>query len=82
MDTAKRVYLYTASAVSLLVLSIGFYNLVAVALGELSDAFGASVIGGGAGTGREEGRRAIGPGLGGGAAGRVGGSWGRSALRR
>ncbi len=54
MDIAKRLYLYVVSAVSLLVLSIGLYNLVAVVLGELADALGASIIGGGGSTGREQ----------------------------
>jgi len=54
MGTAKQVYLYTVSAISLLVLSVGLYNLVALVLGELGDAFGAGVIGGGRGTGREQ----------------------------
>jgi hypothetical protein len=54
MGTAKQVYLYTVSAVSLLVLSVGLYDLVALVLGELADASGASVIGGGGGMGREQ----------------------------
>jgi hypothetical protein len=54
MGAAKRVYLYTVSAISLLVVSVGLYNLVALVLGELADAFGASVIGGDRGTGREQ----------------------------
>lgn len=53
MGSARRLYLYTVSAVSLLVLSIGLVNLVAVVLGEISDALGASVIGVGT-TGREQ----------------------------
>ena len=53
MGAAKRLYLYGVSAISLLILAIGLYLLVAVVLGELGDAFGASVIGSGA-TGREQ----------------------------
>lgn len=54
MATAKQLYLYTVSAISLLVLAVGLYNLVALVLGELADAFGASVIGGASSTGREQ----------------------------
>ena len=54
MGVAKRLYLYTVAAVSLLVLSIGVYNLLALVLGEVADALGASLIGGGQGTGREQ----------------------------
>ncbi len=54
MDIAKRLYLYVVSAVSLFVLSIGLYNLVAVVLGEVADALGASIIGGRGSTGREQ----------------------------
>lgn len=53
MGTAKRLYLYGVSAISLLLLAVGLYNLIAVVLGELGDALGASVIGTGA-TGREQ----------------------------
>lgn len=53
MGIAKRLYLYGVSAVSLTVLSFGLYSLVAVALGEIADALGATVIGGGS-TGREQ----------------------------
>jgi len=52
MGTAKRVYLYIVSAISLLVLCVGLYDLVAYSLGGLADAFGATVLGGG--TGREQ----------------------------
>ena len=54
MGVAKRLYLYAVSAVSLLVLAIGLFNLVAVGLGELADALGAGIIGGGASAGREQ----------------------------
>lgn len=54
MGTAKRLFLYTVAAVSLLVLSVGLYNLLAVVFGELADALGASIIGGGGSTGREQ----------------------------
>ena len=54
MDSAKRLYLYVVSAVSLFVLSMGLYNLVAVVLGELADALGANIIGGGGSVGREQ----------------------------
>lgn len=54
MGVAKRLYLYAVSAVSLLALSLGLYNLVAALLGSLADRFGAGVIGGGEGTGREQ----------------------------
>ncbi len=54
MDIAKRLYLYVVSAVSLLVVSLGLYNLLAVVLGELADAIGASIIGGGGSAGREQ----------------------------
>ncbi len=53
MGIARRLYLYAVSAISLLVLAVGLYNLAAVALGELIDALGASVIGGGS-VGREQ----------------------------
>jgi hypothetical protein len=53
MGIAKRLYLYAVSTISLLVLSIGLYNLVAVALGEIADALGATVIGGES-SGREQ----------------------------
>jgi hypothetical protein len=46
MGTAKRFYLYAVSAISLLVLSVGLYNLAAVALGEIADSVGATIIGG------------------------------------
>lgn len=54
MGAAKRLFLYTVATVSLLVLSVGLYNLVAVVLGELADALGAAIIGGGGNTGREQ----------------------------
>ncbi len=54
MDIAKRLYLYVVSAVSLFVLSMGLYNLVAVVLGELADALGSNIIGGGGSVGREQ----------------------------
>ena len=54
MGAAKRLFLYAVAAVSLLVLSVGLYNLLAVVLGEIADALGASVIGGGGSTGREQ----------------------------
>jgi hypothetical protein len=53
MGIAKRLYLYAVSAISLLVLSIGLYNLAAVALGEIADALGATVISGES-SGREQ----------------------------
>ncbi len=53
MGVAKRLYLYTVSAISLLMLSVGLDNLVAVVLGEIVDALGASVIGGES-SGREQ----------------------------
>ena len=53
MGIAKRLYVYAVSWISLLVLSIGLYNLLAVALGEIADALGATVIGG-VSSGREQ----------------------------
>ena len=53
MGSAKRLYLYVVSAVSLLVLAIGTSELLAVAFGEIADRLGSSVIAGGA-TGREQ----------------------------
>ena len=44
MGTVKRVYLYSVSAISLLVLSIGLYDLVAFVFGELTDALGANIL--------------------------------------
>lgn len=46
MGIAKRLYLYLVSAISLLVLSIGLYNLAAVALGEIVDTLRTTVIAG------------------------------------
>lgn len=54
MGAAKRLYLYAVSAVSLAVLSVGLYNLVAVVFGELADALGATFISGDGGSGREQ----------------------------
>jgi hypothetical protein len=53
MGVAKRLYLYLVAAISLFVFATGAYNLVAVVLGEISDALGASVIGSSA-AGREQ----------------------------
>lgn len=53
MGMAKRLYLYGVSAVSLFVLCFGLYSLLAVALGEIADAIGTTIIGGGS-TGREQ----------------------------
>jgi len=53
MGAGKRLYLYAVSAISLLVLAIGVYNLVAVAFGEIAVALNAGVIGG-TSTGREQ----------------------------
>ena len=53
MGTAKRLYVYAVSTISLLVLCIGLYNLLAVAIGEIADALGATVIGGES-SGREQ----------------------------
>lgn len=53
MGIVKRLYLYAVSSISLLVLSIGLYSLVVVALGEIVDSLGATVIGGDS-TGREQ----------------------------
>lgn len=54
MGAAKRLYLYVVSALSLLALSVGLYNLVAAVLGGLADQFGATIISGGGGSGREQ----------------------------
>ncbi len=54
MGVPRRLYLYTVSAVSLFVLAVGSYNLAALVLGQLADAFGASLIGGGPGTDRAQ----------------------------
>lgn len=53
MGMAKRLYLYGVSAVSLFVLCFGLYSLLAVALGEIADLLGTTVIGGGS-SGREQ----------------------------
>ncbi len=53
MGTARRLYLYAIAAISLLVLAFGLYSLAAVALGEIADAIGASIIGGDS-AGREQ----------------------------
>ena len=53
MGMAKRLYLYGVSAVSLFVLCFGLYSLLAVALGEIADLIGTTVIGGGS-SGREQ----------------------------
>jgi hypothetical protein len=53
MGIAKRLYVYAVSSISLLVLSVGLYNLLAVALGEIADVLGASVVGGES-SGREQ----------------------------
>ena len=53
MGIVKRLYLYAVAAISLLVLAVGIENLVAVALGEVADMFGATVIAGES-TGREQ----------------------------
>ena len=54
MGTARRLYLYTVAAVSLLVLSVGLYNLLALVLGEIAEAVGATFVGGTATSGREQ----------------------------
>ncbi len=54
MGTAKRLYLYTVSAISLLVLAVGLTNLASLVFGEVADLLGASTIGGGGGSGREQ----------------------------
>lgn len=46
MGAARRLYVYTVSAVSLLVLSIGVENLVSLILAEIEAAFGSDLIGG------------------------------------
>jgi hypothetical protein len=46
MAAARRLYVYGVSAVSLLVLAIGLIQLLTVALGQVADALGASVLSG------------------------------------
>lgn len=53
MGIVKRLYLYGVAAISLLVLAAGIENLLAVALGEVADALGATVIAGES-SGREQ----------------------------
>jgi hypothetical protein len=53
MGVVRRLYLYAVAAISLLVLAVGIENLLAVALAELADMVGATVIAG-ASTGREQ----------------------------
>ena len=59
MGTAKRLYLYGISSISLLVLAVGLVNLLGLVFGEIADALGATTIGGGGGTGREQASLAI-----------------------
>jgi uncharacterized membrane protein len=54
MGIPRRLYLYTVCVISLFVLAAGSYNLAALVLGQLADALGASIIGGGPGTDREQ----------------------------
>jgi Domain of unknown function (DUF5671) len=53
MGIVKRLYLYGVAAISLLVLAAGIENLLAVALAEVADALGATVIAGES-SGREQ----------------------------
>ena len=53
MGIVKRLYLYGVASISLLVLAVGIENLVAVALGEIADTIGTTVIAGQS-TGREQ----------------------------
>src|SRR5687767_2792281 len=46
MGSVKRLYLYGAAAISLLVLATGIETLLTVALGEVTDALGSTVIAG------------------------------------
>jgi hypothetical protein len=46
MGIVKRLYLYGVSAISLLVLAVGIENVAAVAIGQIVDLLGASVIAG------------------------------------
>ena len=46
MAAARRLYVYGVSAVSLLVLAVGLTQLLTVALGQLADALGASILSG------------------------------------
>jgi hypothetical protein len=46
MATARRLYVYGVSAVSLLVLGVGLIQLLTVALGQVADALGASILSG------------------------------------
>ena len=53
MGIVKRLYLYGVSAISLLVLAVGIENLAAVALGQIADVLGTTVIAGES-SGREQ----------------------------
>src|SRR5688572_7432129 len=53
MGIVKRLYLYGVAAISLLVLAAGIENLLAVALAEVADTLGATVIAGES-SGREQ----------------------------
>jgi uncharacterized protein DUF5671 len=53
MGIVKRLYLYGVAGISLLVLAVGVENLFAVALGEVGDVLGSTVIAGES-TGREQ----------------------------
>ncbi len=54
MGAARRLYLYAASAISLGVVGLGVFNLLAVLLGEIADSLGARILTDGGSASREQ----------------------------